>query len=285
VIISLESVLYQELTLYFYRMKIIKRLFKANTRNFFFKALAGFGRSIYRFYENRNHDIFSNGEVYVLKQLSHLNPKIILDVGANIGNWGREAAHLCQSATIYCFEPVPATFDKLNSMIQSEHIANIKTIMKGIYSKTTNIQINQFISSDEHASLYDVKGAGYITSEATLIDLINGDEFLNAEKFDFVDFVKLDIEGAEMDALQGFVKSIKKRKIRMIQFEYGYINITTKNLLLDYYEFFEEYGYILGKLYPKHVEFRKYSFKDEDFIGPNYIAIRNDDDELKALLT
>lgn len=266
-------------------MKIFKRLFKANTHNFFFKALAGFGRSMYRFYENRNHDIFSNGEVFVLKRLSYLNPKIILDVGANIGNWGKEAARFCQSATIYCFEPVPSTFDKLNSMVQSVNISNIKTIRKGIYSKTTNIRINQFDSSDEHASLYDVKGVGYVTSEVTLIDLICGDEFLNAEKLDFVDFVKLDIEGAEMDALHGLMESIKNRKIRMIQFEYGYINITTKNLLLDFYEFFEGHGYILGKLYPKHVEFRKYSYKDEDFIGPNYIAIRNDDAELKALLT
>jgi hypothetical protein len=130
-----------------------------------------------------------------------------------------------------------------------------------------------------------VKGAGYKPSEGILIDLISGDEFLREEKLNFVDFVKLDIEGAEMDALHGLIESIKSRKIRMIQFEYGYINITTKNLLLDFYEFFEKYGYDLGKLYPKHVEFRKYSYKDEDFIGPNFIAIRNDDAELKALLT
>jgi len=266
-------------------MNKLKRIFKANTHNFFFKALAGFGRSMNRFYENRNHDIFSNGEVFVLKQLASLNPKNILDAGANIGNWGRKAAHLCPTATIYCFEPVPLTFEKLNAMVQTEHIANIKAVMKGLYSKTTNIQINQFGSSDEHASLYDVKGAGYKPSEGILIDLISGDKFLRDEKLDFVDFVKLDIEGAEMDALHGLSESIKNRKIRMVQFEYGYINITTKNLLLDFYEFFEKYGYDLGKLYPKQVEFRKYSYKDEDFIGPNFIAIRNDDAELKALLT
>jgi hypothetical protein len=113
-------------------MKKLKRLFKANTHNFFFKALAGFGRSMNRFYENRNHDIFSNGEVFILKQLSYLNPKNILDAGANIGNWGREAAHLSPTATIYCFEPVPSTFEKLNAMVQAEHIANIKAVMKGL---------------------------------------------------------------------------------------------------------------------------------------------------------
>ena len=43
-----------------------------------------------------------------------------------------------------------------------------------------------------------------------------------------IDLLKLDLEGAEYDALLGFEESIKKGIIKIIQFEYGYINITTK---------------------------------------------------------
>jgi hypothetical protein len=70
----------------------------------------------------------------------------------------------------------------------------------------------------------------------------------------------------------------------MVQFEYGYINIATRILLIDYYEFFTKHGYIVGKLYPNKVEFRDYAFKHEDFIGPNFIAVRKTDIELIELL-
>ncbi len=95
-----------------------------------------------------------------------------------------------------------------------------------------------------------------------------------------IDFLKIDIEGSEYDAILGFNENITKRTIKAIQFEYGYINISTKKLLIDYYEYFESKGYVLGKIFPKIVEFRKYEFKYEDFIGPNYIAVRNTETEL-----
>ena len=49
----------------------LKRLFKRNSHNNLLKALAGFGRAINRLYENRNHDIYSNGELTLLKKNSH----------------------------------------------------------------------------------------------------------------------------------------------------------------------------------------------------------------------
>jgi hypothetical protein len=88
-----------------------------------------------------------------------------------------------------------------------------------------------------------------------------------------------------MDALIGFKNAFKERKIRAVQFEYGYINITSKILLCDYYDFFKSYGYIVGKIYPKSVEFRDYAFKHEDFIGPNFLAIHREDLELIKLVS
>lgn len=70
----------------------------------------------------------------------------------------------------------------------------------------------------------------------------------------------------------------------MIQFEYGYINITTKKLLIDFYNYFESKGYMVGKIFPKYVEFRKYEFKHEDFLGPNFIAVKKTETELIKLL-
>jgi hypothetical protein len=71
----------------------------------------------------------------------------------------------------------------------------------------------------------------------------------------------------------------------VIQFEYGYINITNKKLLIDFYNYFESKNYLLGKIFPKTVEFRKYHFKHEDFLGPNLIAVKKTEhDIINALI-
>ena len=103
-------------------------------------------------------------------------------------------------------------------------------------------------------------------------------------KINHIDLLKIDVEGGEMDVLLGFKSYLKNKQISLIQFEYGYINITTKVLLSDYYEFFEGLGYAIGKIYPKYVDFRAYSFKHEDFIGPNFMAVDKEKHDLIDLL-
>jgi len=137
---------------------------------------------------------------------------------------------------------------------------------------------------DTHSSLYDIKGILYKANQKTIIQLINGDNFLKENNIDFVDFLKIDVEGAEYEVLKGFEESIKNGKIKAIQFEYGYINISTHKLLIDFYEFFEKHDYVLGKIFPKTVEFRKYETKYEDFLGPNFIAVKKTETELINLL-
>ncbi len=258
-----------------------KRFFKRNTHNNFFKVLAGFGRSLNRLYENRNHDIYSNGELTVLKKLSKLNPSVIIDGGANIGNYSLQINQLIPNTRIYSFEPVKSTFEKLKENVGK--INNITTIEKGLYKNNCTQEIRIFPSST-HSSLIDIEGLSYKSNEKQTIELIKGDDFLKNYNIDEVDFLKLDIEGAEYDAIIGFEEHIMNGKIKMIQFEYGYINISSKKLLIDFYNYFDSKGYLLGKIFPKNVEFRKYELKYEDFLGPNYIAVKKTEKELINLL-
>jgi FkbM family methyltransferase len=255
----------------------VKRFFKRNSHNTLFKSLAGFGRALNRLYENRNHDIYSNGEVTVIQKLSLFNPGVIIDGGANTGDYSMMVGRLCPESRVYSLEPVKSTFGKLSENVAG--YANIFPVRKGLYKENCTRQINIF-ESDAHSSLYDIKGISYSPHGSETIELVRGDDFLKENKLDQVDLLKIDVEGAEFDALAGFDKSIGAGKIRVVQFEYGYINISTKKLLVDFYNFFETRGYIIGKIFPKTVEFRKYEFKHEDFIGPNYLAVRDSESAL-----
>lgn len=240
------------------------------------------GRGFYRYYENRNHDIQSNGELWLMERLRVFRPGLVIDGGANVGGFAKSIKECFPEAQLHCFEPVEETFATLQkNMEQFDHVTCHK---KGLYSSKKRLTINLY-SSSEHSSIYEIEGMHYEATGKASIDLIKGDDFVKKQKIEFVDFLKLDLEGAELDALGGFENLIRQKKVRLVQFEYGYINITTKNLLLNYYQFFKKHGYIVGKLYPREVDFREYSWQHEDFIGPNFVAIRDDDHELKKSLS
>lgn len=263
-------------------MSKLKRIFKNNSHNVLFKNLAGFGRALNRLYENRNHDVHSNGELTVLKKISLLNPSVIIDGGANIGSYSVLINKFNPKTKIYAFEPVKSTFEKLKE--NTKIYKNIIPVEKGLYSKSCEKEINIF-NSDTHSSLYDIKGISYKSNQTITIQLTDGDSFLTENDINFIDFLKIDVEGAEYEVLKGFENSIKNGKIKAIQFEYGYINISTRKLLIDFYEFFEKHDYVLGKIFPKIVEFRKYQTKYEDFLGPNFIAVKKTETELIDLLS
>lgn len=260
---------------------ILKRIFKRNTHNLILKGLSGFGRSMNRMYENRNHDPYSNGESTVLKKLNTLSPATIIDGGSNIGDYSVLATRFCPDSKLFAFEPVVSTFNLLKKNVLA--YKNITPVNAGLYSGNIQKEIKIY-NSHTHSSIYEIKGVDYSVQKTEIIELMKGDLYMEQNSIYKIDFLKLDIEGAELDALKGFEKALTNRTIRMIQFEYGYINITSKNLLVDYYDYLNKFNFIIGKIYPKNVEFRNYKFKHEDFIGPNYIAIHESDNVLKNLL-
>ena len=258
-------------------MGILKQFFKQNSHASIFKILAGFGRSLNRFYENRNHNVNSNGELTVLKKLKQFNPQCIIDGGANIGKYSLLINKELPNCKIYAFEPVKSTFEKLEKNMHA--LINVYSINKGLFKENCTQEINIF-NTDTHSSLYEIQGIHYQANQTQLIELVRGDAFMEEHNIETIDLLKLDLEGAEFDAILGFESAIKKGKIKAIQFEYGYINITTKKLLIDFYQFFEANNYVVGKIYPKIVDFRTYKIKHEDFIGPNFIAVKKSETAL-----
>jgi hypothetical protein len=72
----------------------------------------------------------------------------------------------------------------------------------------------------------------------------------------------------------GFSQSFENGLISSVQFEFGMVNIYSKFLLKDFWEFFSNHGYVLGPVMPKGVDFKEYNTRDENFQGPpNFFAV------------
>lgn len=263
-------------------MNPLKRWIKRHSHNALSGALAGLGRSLNRFYENRNHDPLSNGEAELLRRLAAFGPAVIIDAGANTGHYSTLALAACPSATVYALEPVAATFSRLQQAAPQAG-GRFQPRRLGLAAQPGEADIRIY-PAHTHASLFDIRGIRDQPLATERIVLTSLDRFFEEENIAFADLVKLDLEGAEWEALQGMTHALEQQRIRALQFEYGYINISTRRLLLDFYEFLRPRGYLIGKIYPRRVVFRDYSWKQEDFIGPNFLAIREGDQALREAL-
>jgi FkbM family methyltransferase len=242
-------------------------------RNLILQTAAQLCRQYLKWFGNASYKPARNGEQWLLSRLRDEPVRTVLDVGANVGNWSLMAAQLLPEAAIYALEIVPATAAELRSRVAGER--RIRPFNLGLAEHNGTLALNYHPAASTHATFTDYPHSW--TGERVECPVMRGDDFLTREGIGQVDFLKLDVEGAEHLALQGFEAALRQQRIRLVQFEYGRVNVLTHFLLRDFYRLFSQYGYAVGKIYPDYVDFRDYELADEDFLGPNYLACRNDD--------
>lgn len=113
--------------------------------------------------------------------------------------------------------------------------------------------LNFYVNDDDdlsgHNSFYDMKEIGY-TELTHPIKLVTKrlDTLLLDLEIQTVDFLKIDVEGFEMNVLKGLDIFLKRGDIKLIQLEYGHAARAGRILLKDiceYLETFEYAGYIV----------------------------------------
>jgi FkbM family methyltransferase len=232
-----------------------------------------------KWFGNASYKPARNGERWLLHALRDEPMGTVLDVGANVGTWSLMAAELFSQASIYALEVIPDTAAALRDRVAQQ--PRIKSFNLGLAAHTGTLSLRYHAAASTHATFTDYPHGW--TGELIECPVIRGDEFLAREGIAKVDYLKLDVEGAEHLVLQGFENLLRDRRARFVQFEYGRVNILTHFLLRDFYQLFEGYGYVVGKIYPDYVDFRTYDLSDEDFLGPNYLACRDNDEALGRL--
>jgi len=223
-------------------------------------------------YNNLDYDIETNGEIHILDCLTRVDIRTVFDVGANEGAYTRACISRFKNAEIHAFEIAPPTYEKLARNLA---LARGKLNNFGLSNSEGVIDFNYSQDDDGKSSLL---GGGDIINKSLFstmtANVTTGDRYCQDNAIQSIDLLKIDVEGAEHLVLEGFTDSFKRGIISAVQFEFGMINIYTKFLLKDYWHFFSQYGFVMGPVMQKGVDFRDYNPRDENFQGPpNFFAV------------
>ncbi len=202
------------------------------------------------------------------------NP-LVLDIGANIGNYSKLILKINSDAVIYAFEPHPVTFKELIKNIQN---LDIKAFNIGVGSHIEDLEIYDYNTNDgsAHASLYKnvIVDLHHSNTVSHMVKIINIDEFIDKENIDKIDLMKIDTEGNEYKALIGAKSSIEAKKIKAIQFEFNEMNIISKASFKDFWDLLLNYKFY--RLLPggQLLEIKKYDpLMTEIYAFQNIVAI------------
>ena len=248
-------------------------------------------RAVVQRYDNDcNDDFISNGESFLLGQLQKvmINKRLVLfDIGANVGTYTQmlykhfinssgNAMPLRARGQIYSFDPLKSNIEK----IEERSLNNVSTVECAVSNEDGSAEFFQNID-EKHSgtdSLFDMNDIGYSTNSKCInIKTIKLDTFCVENSIEYIDFMKMDIEGNELNAMRGTSVLLQSKKIGIIQFEFGHAARAIRVLLLDIIRFLGGYGYNVYTLKPQHIEKVIYTpFFENRYSMINFVAFHED---------
>jgi FkbM family methyltransferase len=198
-----------------------------------------------------------------------------LDVGGNFGNWTAELKREIPSAKIVIFEPSKEAFKHLETRFAMLNDVKFVNIALGKANKVTTLFADKSASGLASLTKRRVEHFGIDFSYEEEIRVSTLDSWVSTNENSVIpNVLKMDVEGHELDVLEGATKTLEN--IEIIQFEFGGSNIDTRTYFQDFWYFFQEKGFELHRLTPRGpILVVHYSENDEVFRPTNYIAVRN----------
>lgn len=212
------------------------------------------------------------------KLVQNVDP-IFFDIGANEGDLTKLLNIKFPRAIIYSFEPLPKNFQRLTQT----KLPNVKyyNLALGAQKETLELYDRADLDGSAHASLYKE-----VISEIHKKDLISVkvpietlDNIAIQEGIEFIDYLKIDTEGNDLNVLRGASLMLEKKAIGCIHFEFNEMNIVSRCFFRDFRKILE--GYIFFRLLPKGmIELNNSPLHTEIFAFQNIFAIPCDKREM-----
>jgi FkbM family methyltransferase len=186
--------------------------------------------------------------------------QVVFDVGANVGSWSEEVFNQFPNAEIHLFEPIPKIYKNLLQNL-AEAIGNSKIIPNN-YALGKQEESKQFAYYQDYPEWstfyrrwevekeYNIKEPKILNVLTTTID-----NYCQRQEIERINFLKIDMEGSELNVLEGAKKLLSRGKIDCIQFEYGGTYIDSQTTLKQVFDFLENFRYAIFKIEPDGLKY------------------------------
>ena len=263
----------------------LRQYIRSHHRSWLVSTIARAAEKYLRAYYNEGFYEFDlNGERFALDALRrHLGdvPLCVWDVGAHTGSWARLVRAQFPQAQVQSFEIVPATADAYAANLAGEDWAVLHRL--GLSDSEGEVEVTWNTGCDTTSAISFRSGVPFGGDLQVVSCRISTIDTLLGEGVPPPDFLKIDTEGHDAAVLRGGSGLLHgERAPRMIQFEYGETWIPAAETLERTHALLTGAGYAVGRLYPDHVDFAAYAYRDDHFRMGNMVAVK--DDGLRRIL-
>ena len=173
----------------------------------------------YEFYCRVNKDDFKIMTIHEDEIIEHFTPKqgdIVVDIGAHIGLYTIiSSKRVGTNGKVIAIEADPGNFEMLNRNIKLNQLTNVIALNYAVYSKETKIKL--YLPSGESGfTKYNTIVSDWANNEDKFVE-VNANTLdyllqLNQIREEEVNWIKIDVEGAEFEVLKGATNVLSKSK-------------------------------------------------------------------------
>ncbi|MEZ2741876.1 FkbM family methyltransferase [Paenalcaligenes hominis] len=160
---------------------------------------------------------------------------LVLDVGANIGNHTFYLAKIV-GCRVIAFEPNPIFYFPFQKSISINDLEDLVSLVpKGVGAAEAQATFKELIPQNLGAQALSIVNAEIVENNSDLLDIVVLDSF----SFDApVKAIKIDVEGMELEVLQGAKKLIQKDRPSL------FIESHNSELFIEIFNFIKKWDYV-----------------------------------------
>ncbi|TDD98404.1 FkbM family methyltransferase [Flavobacterium cellulosilyticum] len=178
---------------------------------------------------------------------------VFFDIGANLGQTTKKMSNYYSKASIYAFEPSKKCFESLKINCD---ITNVSFHNLAMGSNSGYYVFNEYSWSAMNSFLERAYGTAKII-ETYLVEVITIDQFCQNNSISYLNLLKTDTEGYELNVLKGASEMMKKNMIQFV-----YVEIFFNENYINQSSFGDIYNYLLENSF-ELVRFYDVNYTDE----------------------
>lgn len=199
---------------------------------------------------------------------------VVIDAGANRGDYTESLLAFAgtKPVRIHCFEPSHATFALL-----SQHIRDDRVVLNCAGLSDKDGQADLFtdgpgsVAANLFTDTIETENT-YLNTKET-IALRSIDSYCREKDIKLIDFLKLDVEGNELNALRGAKDLMAAGGVHAIQFEVNVAAMGSRSYFRDYWRLLSGSFDLFRIVQDGLSKIERYEIHHEQFLGVNYLAV------------